>query len=94
MRDLTLVLGLALRGVAPSSHLINNDNATWRWVILSFVRALTCCAPLAVEALLGAWLYYRTQASHTVGLGRVQAGDGCQPTSVDNLVVSQKDATG
>ena len=77
MQDWTLVPGLALRGMALGNHLITYAAAMWRWVILSFVRALTCCAPLAVEALLGAWLYYRTQASHTVGLDGVEVGDGC-----------------
>ena len=55
-----LVSGVVFRGVAPGGHLINNDDAVWRWVISSFVRALTRCAPLVVEALLEAWIYHWT----------------------------------
>ena len=55
-----MALGLALRGMVSGSHLINNDDDAWRWVILSFERALMRCALLAMEALLGAWLYRRT----------------------------------
>jgi hypothetical protein len=66
VQDWVLVPGLALRGMAPDSHLITNDDAVWRWVILSFVHALTRCAPLVVGTLLKAWFYHQTQASHTV----------------------------
>jgi hypothetical protein len=38
---LVLAPGLALRGMALGSHLINNDNAAWRWVVSLFTRALT-----------------------------------------------------
>ena len=55
VQDWVLVLGLALRDVAPGSHLITNDDNTWRWVISSFMRALTCCTSLVVETLLGVW---------------------------------------
>ena len=75
--DWTLVSGMPLRGVAPGSRLITNDIATWQWVILSFVRALTHCAPLVAGMLLRAWFYRRTQASHAVGLDGAKAGDGC-----------------
>ena len=63
--------------MAPGSHLTTNGVAVWRGVISSFVRALTCCALLVAEALLEAWFYHRTRASHVVGLGRVEAADGC-----------------
>ena len=75
MQGWTLVLGLALRGVALGSHLITNNDA-WRWMISSLVRALTCCVPPMVEMPLEAWFYCRAQASHVVGLDRVEASDG------------------
>ena len=60
MRDLTLVPGLALQGVALGSHLIIDDNDVWRRVISSLVRALTYYILLVVEMLLGEWQYHRT----------------------------------
>ena len=75
MRDWSLVPSLALRGVAPGGHLIANA-AALGWVISLLVRALTCCVPLVMEMSLGAWFYRQTQASHAVGLNRVEAGDG------------------
>ena len=60
MRDRTLVLGLALRGVAPGSDLITDDHATWWQVISQLVHALTHCVLLVVEMLLGVWFYCRT----------------------------------
>ena len=76
MQDLTLVLGSALRGVAPGSHLITNDDAAW-WRVISYLkRALTRCAPLVVKTPLGVWFYRWTQASHMVGQDRVEAGGG------------------
>jgi hypothetical protein len=58
------------------SHLIANDDATWRRVISSFVHALTCCVLLVVETPLGVWFYRQTQASYMVNLDEVEAGDG------------------
>ena len=58
MRDLSLVLGSALLGVAPDSHLITSDDAAWRRVVSLLVCALICHVPL-VAALLRAWLNYR-----------------------------------
>jgi len=55
--------------------LINNSVAVWWWVISSFTRALTCCAPLVAKTLLETWFYHQTQASHVVGLDRAEAGD-------------------
>ena len=69
--------GLAYMRHGAGSHLITNNVAAWWRVILSFMRALTCCAPLVAGTLLGAWFCHRTQASHAVGLDRVEAGDGC-----------------
>jgi len=51
----TLVLGSALGGVVLGSHLIADDDDTWWWVILSLMRALTRCAPLVAQTLLGTW---------------------------------------
>ena len=76
VQDWVLVLGLALRDVMPGSHVSTNDDAMGRRVISSFVRALTCCAPLVAETLLQAWFYRQTQASHTVSLDEVEASDG------------------
>ena len=76
VQDLVLALGLALLGVAPNSHLITNDIVVWRWVISSFMHALTRCVPLVVEMLLGVWFYHRTQSSHAVGLDGAKASDG------------------
>jgi hypothetical protein len=77
MQDWTLVLGLALRGVALGSHLVTCDDTAGRRVILLFMHALTHCAPLVAGTLFGAWFYRRTQTSHTVGLDVVETGDGC-----------------
>ena len=60
VQDLVLALGLALLGVAPNSHLITNDIVVWRWVISSFMHALTHYAPLVAEMLLEAWFCHRT----------------------------------
>ena len=76
MWDRTLVSVLSLHGVASGGHLIANDDAAWRWVTSSLVRALTSCVPLLAEAPLGAWFHRRTQASHVVGLDRVEDIDG------------------
>jgi hypothetical protein len=94
MRDQTLVLGLALRGVVPGSHLIISDDVMWRWVILLLVCAQTCCARLMAETPLGAWFYRWTQASNVVGLDRVEVADGRRPIGVDNLMVLQEDVAG
>ena len=91
MHDQALVSGLALRGVAPGSHLITNDDIAWWRVILSLMYALTCCVPLVAEISLRAWLYHWTHVSHAVDLDRVETGYGHRPISVDNLMVSQKD---
>ena len=60
MRDWALVSGLALRGMAPGSHLITNDDNAWQWVISSLVYALTCCVLPVVESPLRAGLYRQT----------------------------------
>ena len=52
-QDQIQVLGLALRGVAPVSHLITYDAATRRWVILLLMRTQACCVPPVTETLLG-----------------------------------------
>jgi hypothetical protein len=77
MQDWTLVLGLALRGMAPGSHLVTCDDTVGRRVISLFMHALTHCTPLVARTLLGAWFYRRTQTSHTVGLDVVETSDGC-----------------
>ena len=58
MRDRTLVLGSALRGVAPGSHLIVDDDDAWWLMISSLMHALTRCVPLVVEMPLEAWFYH------------------------------------
>ena len=80
--------------MAPGSHLITNDDAAcWR-VISSLVHALTRYVPLVVDTLIRMWFHSQTQASHVVGLGRVEASDGRWPIGVDDLVVSQEDVDG
>ena len=74
MRGLTLVLGLALQGMVLDSHLITNDNAAWWRMVSSLMCALICRVPL-VAALLRTRLCHGIQASHTVGLDRVESGD-------------------
>ena len=61
----------------PGSHLIADDVAAWRWVILSFVCALARCVLLATEMLSEAWLHHRVQLSHAGSLDWVEASDVC-----------------
>jgi hypothetical protein len=75
--DRVLVPGLALRGVAPGSHLITCDAAAQRQVISLLVRALTCGVSLVAKKLLEAWFHRRIQASHVVDLNGVEASDRC-----------------
>ena len=77
-----------MHGVALGNHLITDDDVAWRRVILELVCALTHCAPLVAEMLLGVWFYHQTQASHVIDLDGVETSDGHQPISVDNLMVS------
>lgn len=62
MRNLILVLGLALQGMVPDSHLITSDDAAWWRMVSSLVWALICRIPL-VATLLRIGLYHRIHAS-------------------------------
>ena len=76
-QDWILVLGLALHGATPVSHLIIGDDAAWWQVVSPLVHALVHCVPLMEKTLSRAWLYCGVQFSHTVSLDWVGASDGC-----------------
>jgi steroid 5-alpha reductase family enzyme len=54
MWDRIQVLGLALCGMVPVSHLITCDATARQWVVLLLVRTWACRVPLVMETLLGA----------------------------------------